>query len=440
MEQVRIILGWLKVHHFWVLLVLVLGLTIGFWYMGSTAVAKSFADGKRKIESEFSNQRNLQNKDFKPNDSINEKQNEETRLQTEETLKIWAKLYERQSSGALKWPEELGNAFLSRISKLEFGDKIPTRERDRYQNYIEGVFDDLIEIIDAQVLAEGTRSGAGGLTGGFPGGIATSPVGIGDASLGNDVVEPTHKVDWLDQETVRQKLYFGSRPKSVEIWVTQEDLWVYETMLRAIAQTNEASGARRHSRMPIQTIFEFQVGQDAASQNDSSNRLFIPENNSVTGFTDSGRGSLIGGGDSGSDFKSSFGQSEDENVLVGRYLDDTGNPINQVSEGDFSFGTEYKRLPVRMVLEMEESWIPALIERLANAPLQIEVDQVRVNPEDEGSSSKLSGGMSFGGGNRDVGAFKRNPGLGNVIIQGNVYIFNKPDETLLSNDEAPSGF
>ena len=105
MEQVRIILGWLKVHHFWVLLVLVLGLTIGFWYLGSTAVAKSFADGKRTIESEFNNQRTLQNKDFKPNDSINEKQKEETRKQTQETLSIWAKLYERQTSGALKWPE-----------------------------------------------------------------------------------------------------------------------------------------------------------------------------------------------------------------------------------------------------------------------------------------------------------------------------------------------
>ena len=439
MEQVRIILGWLKVHHFWVLLVLVLGLTIGFWYMGSTAVAKSFADGKRKIESEFSSQRNLQSKDFKPNDSINEKQNQETRLQTEETLKIWEKLYERQTSGALKWPEELGNAFLSKIAKLEFGDKISTRERDRYQNYIEGVFDDLIEIVDAQVLAEGSRGSGGGLTGsGFTGGISAPPIGEAGA-MGSNEVEPTHKVDWLDQDTVRQKLYFGSRPKSVEIWVTQEDLWVYETMLRAIAQTNEASGARRHSRMPIQTIFEFQVGQDAASQNNSSNRIFVPENTGGTGFSDSG-GSSYRGDDSSSDYNSSFGQGEDENVLIGRYLDDTGKPISLVTEGDFSFGTEYKRLPVRMVLEMEETWIPALIERLANAPLQIEVEQVRVNPEDSSSGSNLSGGMSFGGGNRDVEAFDRNPGLGNVIIQGNVYIFNKPDESLLSSDEASVDF
>ena len=226
--------------------------------------------------------------------------------------------------------------------------------------------------------------------------------------------------------------------------VTQEDLWVYETMLRAIAQTNEASGARRHSRMPIQTIFEFQVGQEAATQNDSSNRIYLPETTNIPGGYESSPGSYNSlESDSGSDYRSGFGtEGEEGNVLVGRYLDETGKPIGLVPEGDFSFGNEYKRLPVRMVLEMEESWIPALIERLANAPLQIEVEQVRVNPQEGNSGSRFAGGeTSFGGGgNRDLEAFDRNPGLGNVIIQGNVYIFNKPDDSLLGNNDESEDF
>ncbi len=459
MEQIRLLFGWLKVHHFWVLLVLVLGLTSGFWYLGSSSVAKNFANGKSKIEQEFNSQRNLVSREFKPNDSINDKQNEETRAQTEETLKIWSQLYERQTSGALKWPEELGNAFLAKIAKLEFGDKIPTRERDRYQNYIEGVFKGLVEIIDAEVLGEGgSGGGRGGAFGAMPGMFESGMEGgdMGGRARGEE--EPTHKVDWLDQDTVRQKLYFSRRPRSVQIWVTQEDLWVYETMLRAIAQTNEGSGARRHSRMPIQTIFEFQVGQAAASQNDSSNRIYIPEATSSGGggFSDFG-GGFGGGGDMGFDgggggfgmerglgggLGGGFGAGGEEgNVLAGRYLDDTDKPIMTVTEGDYSFGVEYKRLPIRMVLEMQESWIPALIERLANAPLQIEVEQVRVNPQDGGKSTGRRGGSGFGGGGgRDLESFERDPGLGQVNIQGNVYIFNKPDETLLSNDELSEDF
>lgn len=448
MDQIKNALAWVKKYHFWVLLLVVLGLSTAAWFSASSSLASQFESNKSKIDKEFSAQQGLKNKPFKPNENINEKQAEEKDKQADETLAIWEKLYQRQTASALKWPEELGNSFLRYMQTREFGQTIRTDKRDDYLNYIKQTFPNLVKIIDAELLEEDGRAGG-----------RRRPRMTDGLEMGGDTTEaePTHMVDWLDQGLVQKKLAFAGRPSSLQIWVTQEDLWVYETLLRAIARTNEATGARRQNRTAIRTIYELQVGQDAAKNNSSSGRIYVPQNTGGSGFAGGGGGEYGGGGGEygggggeygggggeyggggdfggGGEYGGGGGEAGDGTLLAGRYLDGTGQPILEVPEGSFDFGVEYKRLPIRMQLEMDERWLPALITELANAPLQVEVEQVRINPEGAASGGgRRRSSSNRGGGELEV--FEQNPNIGTVIVQGNIYVFNKPDQEMLRGAE-----
>ena len=121
------------------------------------------------------------------------------------------------------------------------------------------------------------------------------------------------------------------------------------------------------------------------------------------------------------------------------------------------FGQEYKRLPVRMALRMDQRWLPRLIAECASEPLQVEVQEVRINPS-EGIGSAAGGGPGGPGGGYRMGEggpggggnvfpeelpsqpFPTQPEMVNVIIQGTIYIFNKPNPAILQPPgEPPAG-
>ena len=67
-----------------------------------------------------------------------------------------------------------------------------------------------------------------------------------DMSLSDEQVDTI--VKWVDQGDLRQRLEFAARPSSLQIWVTQEDLWVFENLLHAIANTNKEKNAIKEAR------------------------------------------------------------------------------------------------------------------------------------------------------------------------------------------------
>jgi hypothetical protein len=152
-------------------------------------------------------------------------------------------------------------------------------------------------------------------------------------------------------------------------------------------------------------------------------------------------------------------------LLYNRYLDPDGKPIpfsgggapaadaqpappadanaaNAAPPIDLTvFGPEYKRLPVRMVLRMDQKWLPYLISVCASEPLQIEVQEVRVNVADAtgvANGGPGGGGVPGGPGGARVFTdeqpqqpFPTQTEMVNVVIQGTIYIFNKPNPTVL---------
>lgn len=457
MEQIRTALRWLVANHFWVLSALLCGVGAACWWLALGDLTKQIAANTSTIENEFKLQQSLSSQPFLPNQDVNEVQTRENVALSKQISTLWETLYKRQREKVLRWPAELGSDFVNEVQDLKFGDWISDDLRDRYLNYIADNFPTLPAIIQAQKLDEsqvGSLGGGEGFGGGesFRGGggdFSRGPISSGDP----DAEAEEYLVYWADQANVKSQLVWNRQPSTLRVWVTQENLWVYATLLRAIAATNEASGADRNSNAAVQQVLELQVGRDAAKQNRARGRLYVPES-ADGGLREGGEAAegeeRVGGGPDEELLEGGESTNEAAVLLSGRYLDPKGKPLTVGEPVDLNFGREYKQLPVRLFLVMDQRWVNRLVVELANAPLQVEVNEVRINPKDTESSGggggfggRSGGGFDGGGGSPLGGAgssealvFNRRPNVVPVILQGIVYIFNEPDSTLLEVEGA----
>lgn len=454
MDQVRAFLKQLVKYHFWILSVLVLIIATVCWTMASSSLDAKFSQRKSTIDGAFSSMTSLKQQATCPNPEVNKVNQEKVDEQTKIVMDVWKDLYQRQRDEVLKWPKELGDQFIQDIEKLKFLAPINNAMRSNYRNYIEKRFDGLVDIVKAQKMdaaagggypggfGEGGRGGYGrGFEGGPP---MAQPPGLGVP--GEDM---NYLVQWLDQNNLRAKLDFtAALPTANQVWVTQEDLWVYETLLNVIAKTNKARNATRPDNTAVRAILTLEVGRASSSSTmGSSGQVLMPQG---TGGSGMGRGGEFGGemggelgmtdrggemammerggegfGMEGTDMMGmgTDGATADAAVLAYRYLDDTGQPL---ADGSGSLGAEYRQLPIYMSLMMDQRWIPHLLIECANAALPIEVKQVRVNP---GMGSQgFEQGSAYGGGAAAVQNMEPDPTLAQVEIKGVVMIYNEPTE------------
>jgi hypothetical protein len=489
MDQVRTALAWLKKHHFWVLSGLVVLIALGCWWSAAKKMSAKYEADQKTIKGGFDTVQAVKSAAFHANQTINDHEIGEIKKLSDGVTKLWQVLYDKQRENVLQWPTALNKAFRDAVEKMQFNEEIPTELRNHYQNYIERHFPELPKQIGARPL-EGNEAGAPG--GGEFARRSYVPESPGGAAAGPD--DNDYICEWVDQAVIRDELNFPQRPSSLRIWVTQEDLWVYHTLLDVIAKTNQAAGATRMSNAAVKVVYSLEVGSRAAPYSRKSGRLLIPP--AVPGAADAGPGGPGPGGGppaggpmgerSGgppgmggpSEMMSrggglSNGQmtpaQEQAFLLSGRYLDDKGQPIafgGGAGGGDASapappadasaggggpalmnqFGTGFKRLPIRMVLQMDARWLPQLITTCANEPLRVEVQEVRINPPDGGSVGGAGGPVGFSGGpsmggqaganvfqeHTGILTFPAQPHIKNVVIQGIIYIFNKPDLNILA--------
>jgi hypothetical protein len=432
MDQLQTALNVLKRYHFWALSVIVIAVAVGCWYSASGALASKFQANRLKIESEFRNQDNLARGQSHANEDINERQAAEIRKEAAHVQQTWEMLYKRQRDEVLHWPEEFDETFHKGVESLKFGEDISRDLRDQYFTYIKNHFPKLPAIVGAKV-AEGERASRRG-DDSFG---AHVPGGPDDQEADDD----KYLVDWQDQAHVRDGLQWASCPSAWEIWKVQEDLWVYHALLQIIADTNE--GADRRSNAAVRVIMSLEVGQAAAAASDSTGRIMVPQ------VAAGGRGSggefggmepgMVSGAGPGFGERPSHGGGgategsggdECERLLSRRYLDKSGKPIEvrgRVADPK-QFGVEFKRLPVLMVLEMDQREIPRLIANCTNQPLQVEVQQVRINPSDArvGASRRAKVDTRSG-----AETFDSQTNIATVVIHGVIYIINQPDTSTL---------
>ena len=467
MDKVRAFLKAAWIQRFWILSVVGTLAAVACWMVASGKLQAEFTANKAKIEAEFGNMNAIKGKAVHGNPQVNAKEREEAKKIAASVQALWQKLFDAQREEVLKWPEVLGADFIQEIDKKKFGMPISTRMRDRYLNYIKNRFAGLVEIVDAQKM-EDPSAGFNGATPGREMAMPTENQLVG--ADGMPIVVEDYLVQWLDQANLRQQLEFTGVPTSAQIWVTQEDLWVYETLLRVIANTNKERGATRPDNTAIRVIQSLQVGAPAATAMATESQILMPADAMPVGGE-------VPMGDPGIPMgrpeEGGTGVDVDAMLMASRYIDAEGKPITDASSGT---GTEFRRLPVRMVLMMDERWLPKVLVECANSPLPIEVQRLRINAEKSGidkdnqpfdlagaagAGGPMGGGMPMGreggmgrppsmgmpmgrGGEGMSMGMNLNPAdtanLATVEIQGVVYIYMPPDPAVLTvpGDDAAS--
>ena len=400
-----------------------------------------------------------------PNDDVIQGDTKQAQIQRDMVKKVWEELYQAQRDDVLKWPADIGEEFVAYMQKRKFGDPISEEMRGFYNNYIENRFDSLLEIVKAKKMA--ARGGAGG-RGGYGGMMGEG--GFGAAAVADPAEDEDYLVDWLDQGQLQQKLMFpGGKPTALQVWVTQEDLWVYETLLKVIKQTNQAKGAVRPDNTAVRMIMELQVGAMAATE--SMGQIIIPQPDAAAGgmmgerggyggmmgeggyggmmgeggyggmMGEGGYGGMMGGeggyggmmgerGGYGGMMGEGGGGGGDATLLMRRYLNAEGKP-EEAGSVDTVLASEFRQLPIKMRLMMDEKFIPTILLKCANATLPIEVKQVRINPSKSGGTFGSTNGARGNANIRGVDQAAMAT-LTEVIIRGAVYIYNEPDTARLT--------
>ena len=466
MDKLRAFLKATWRQRFWVLTVVCPLLALVCWLLASGSLQKAFLANKGTIEGHFTAMSNISKEPVHGNDGVNSQEIVEADKVSKAVRKLWQRMYDAQREEVLKWPERLGVDFLSYIETRKFGDPIPSSAmRTRYLDYIKGRFDALVKMVQAKnLMVEATPAV----------GVGVGPESRGAYGAGMLYGEVRdYLVDWLDQDQLNTKLTFARQPTAMQIWVTQEDLWVYETLLTVINRTNKARGATAAAdNAAIRVISTLEVGSRAAVAMSKAGNIIVPAADVVAGEFAEG-GGPIGPPTGGVDEYGTTGEVDpaaaDAAFTANRYVGADGQPLPDITSGT---GVEYRRLPIQMVLTMDQRWITPLLVECANATLPIEVQRLRINPEKSSIEGGAAGGempsmMAPGGGRpgelgaprSGYGGYARSGGIGRpgesrgegmgsamaamaptglgpdyvtVELQGLVYIYNEPNDVELT--------
>ncbi len=423
MDQVKVALAVMKKYHFWLLIVVVVLVGGGVWAMASSNLAKQFEDRKTELEGARKSVTDIAGQANPPNQKVVDAIKQKNGALKEEVQQAWELLYKEQKKNNT-WPEELGEEFGLVINSLGPEDNIPGKYRELYWTFISNHLETLDDIIDRRKPKRDTENGqVAGRNGGMGDPMMSASTGMAGEGTGREA-EWVGKIFWDDAQRVKQGFMWSSRPETIQVRTAQEDLWVYEALLRIIKNTN--AGATHHYNAAIKTIRELQIGRAAAAAfQQSASRLKLSALGSGGGggmdmgmgmeMSGSGEemmmsgdpmgGGAMGGGAMGAEGGMSGADLPPEERLRkqlydGRYVDQNGEPLMADADPPFA---EFKMMPVRMLLIMDQRKIPKLLVECANSSMPVEVHRVVLNPGRHATInfSRFGGGSSgdgYGGG------------------------------------------
>lgn len=537
MDQVKNILGQIKKYHFWVLCGVIAFVGLGSWYMTQASLQEEREANLKEIESGYSTTNQLNSAVNPPNTIVHEAMELRIRELQDHVKEVWQNQYNHQKDTILIWPSELTAKFRRAVeplrpieAKVEFptpdSQEIPRDLRSEYANYVENELPKLAKIIGARWTAvtadDGTGFGGGqygssaryGQASGTQyGPSARGPYGEGGPNAG--VPEEAPVVEWsqADQAQLMAKFTWtkqpGGVPTTLQVLYAQEDLWVLKNLMEIINKTND--GATERHKAYLKAIHSIQLGRDAAGRNGLITPVMAasdqtgaypgasgipgaeggyPGQGAMTGSTQPGMPSPEGGPSMYGPEGSIPGQTPYGSNAPGaavaidpasfRYVDKTYKPLSAeklradvTQNPDDVYLAVAKRMPVRLVCQMDQRKIHKLLTECGNSPLTVEVRQVRIGGDagkatagGYGASSPYGsgfGGGSFRGSSRssfsgfgvgaEGGASSYRSGYGSsganaallalqssndvvVEVYGIVYIYNPVNEQALGIDKA----
>lgn len=417
MDYVRKVLLFLRKYHFWVLgagVVVILGV---FWTTASARLSEKFQQRKSDVERDFSDMHQVAGMPEPVNEVVyNMIQNIHEQLQ-KNVMRGWRHLYEEQRKNN-PLPAVLGERFIKEWNQRGPNEELPPEMREHYWNFIKNYFPELLKKAD---IRRPKNPELLGRTGTGPAGLAE---GILSSPTGTQNIEYEGIVVW-DEANYKQLLarfQWTRLPTTQQIRLAQEDLWVYETLLAIIKELNK--DATSHYNAVVKRIFALDIGQSATKAFYEARDVLGLRTLSLAGAAGAGGemapGAMPGleGGmpaavppeavpgamgpgmppgvqEPGIPPEMTPGMLEGpgmtgpapagttttlERLYQFRYVDQNEQPVpleNGLPKHPFS---EFKMMPIRMRLLMDQRKIPELLVLCANSKMPIEVRQVRLNP------------------------------------------------------------
>ena len=372
MDQVKVILRQLKKHHFWLLVGL--AALVGFicWWSGASSLASATSTNRGIVEGSYRSLQEVEGNAHPANQQFAEGVNAKNDELKKQVLAEWQEAFEAQRK-TFSWPALVAE----QIAPLKPDDPIPDLVRATCRSN-EVFVTDLIEKVFVTAdyrrpkpVPEGAEAEAAK---GRPGDAKVAPPEeAGDPMDGLVVWNTTHR-DALEQHyrLMRQP----GTPSTLNIRLAQEDIWMLENLAKVIRKTNE--GAADVIAVPIKRIDELDVAQWAI--NDAvrtSPKVYVDKTATDAA---SSLGGMGGGAQAEGTAEMSPADREkamDDELLAGRYLGDTGQPLGPADPAPFA---EFKLMFVRMKLVIDQRKIPELLVNCADAQIPIEV--VRLTMED----------------------------------------------------------
>ena len=248
-----------------------------------------------------------------------------------------------------------------------------------------------------------------------PNAMATGGMGMARAAR-RGPVEYVGIVDWnpANRKTVRAQFKMERVPSTLRIRVAQEDLWIYEALLRVVAHTN--AGATGNFNAAVKRIDFLGVGASAGGLSQGGSQFsrgggmgggvdgmmgdmgmaememaggaMGGEGMDAMGMGGMGMGGMGAGGNAG---KSA--NTERSKLLAGRFVDLAGKPLDADASHPYA---EFKMMPVRLSVVVEQDKISNLLVNCANSTMPIDVRRVSLGKQ-SGSSASFNTGRGMGG-------------------------------------------
>jgi hypothetical protein len=428
MNKLKFVLDFCKKYLFWFLSASTVIVVLTCWWLATRSLATQFQTQQRAVQGKFSAVEAIAGNTEHPTPEAVKAVEVKHQNVKQGVFNIWKNLYDEQVAKN-PWPDMLGTEFKALKPDTTINDKLCAK----YQNMIKDYFPILYKDVDLRRPDDATEKSAKN----------------GKAAAAEDA-NMIGVVDWdpTDRDRIEEKYNWTSRPDSNEIRLAQEDLWVYETLLRVIREANK--GATEQSQANVKRIEWLHIGADAVKDWSNADQSVFRSQVAVVGERGPGPTEMkVGLGREG---------AATQDRLTNRYIDDKGVPLEVDAKGPYA---EFKMMPISMKLIMDQRKISKLLAECVNRSMPIEVRRLRIRPG-EGeifdpstktsaaaasnmSSSRTSSlrsqeseRMPRGRITHAINAVETEMGPYDVPveIQGIIYIYNPPDVNALGTGTA----
>ena len=387
MDQVKVILRQLQKHHFWVLSVVTLLIALTCWWMGANSLASATAAHESEVKKGFSDMQDVEKNGHPANARFSEGVNAKHDEVKNKVLAEWKERFVEQQK-LFTWPALIAGE----MARVKPDDPIPDDVRLKCKSnevFLDELYNKVFPTADYRHSKEAVaKAEAAAVADKGDAAAAVEPAAEeGDTIVGLVVWNKHHRAALEQRYNLRRQ---SGTPSTLNIRLAQEDMWMLENLAKVIRQTN--AGAQDVIAVPIKRIDSLDIAQWAINEAvRESPKVFADSTESTAAAPFAGNAGAV---EAPTD-PAERDKLADEELLNGRYLGDTGQPLQAADGGPYA---EFKLMFVRMKVVIDQRKIPELLVNCANAPIPIEVVRFRMDEPLVGTGVKPGNAGGGGGG------------------------------------------